>query len=268
MSIVVSACFVCIVKLSLKHVKTFSPALNWSEILGKLALLLALTSHFSFEGRTKQTLICWTYIRRMSQERLRSKELESERGGSRIGWESVATGFQECLLDSALVSPRVKTDGEVKSLTAWVSLRGRCCSRGLNRDFCALRYAQRHRKVDFFPCWKLTLWCQLEFSPQLVWLYQSLPWNADESQVPTWQCQASLIVKTCLWDRQRHEWVPTGQKEQHRPRSVPGELRWPREEMLMSTQDWSAAGVLPRDNFMALVPACPPFVLNLSHSCV
>ena len=90
----------------------------------------------------------------MSQERLRSKELESGRGGSRIDWESVATGFQECLLDSGLVSPRVKTDREVKSLTVWVSLRGRCCSRGLNRDFCALRYAQRHRKVDFFSLLK------------------------------------------------------------------------------------------------------------------
>lgn len=123
----------------------------------------------------------------MPQEHLQSKELESKRGGSRIDWESIATGFQECLLDSGLVSPRVKTDREVKSLRVCVSLRGRCCSRGLTRDFCVLRYAQRHRKVDFFPCWKLTLWCQLEFSPQLVWLYQSLPWNADESQVPTQQ---------------------------------------------------------------------------------
>lgn len=145
----------------------------------------------------------------------------------------------------------------MKSLTVCVSLRGRCPSREVNRDFCVLR----HRKMDFFLAENNTLIPAPIQPSSLSDLYQSLPWNADESQVPTQQRQASLSVKkhTPVAGRDTNgargpEWAAqTVQRV-----SSGGHMK----RCWGVRQDWTAAGVLPRDDFRALVSACPPFVLN------
>lgn len=150
----------------------------------------------------------------------------------------------------------------MKSLTVCVSLRGRCPSREVNRDFCVLRY----RKTDF-SCWKITLWFQLEFSPQLVWLLSvsalKRRWkpssNSAASSIPQHENMSLWQAETRTGARGPERAAQSVQRV-----SSGGHMKrcwWVR-------QGWTAAGVLPRDNFRALVPACPPFVLNFSHSCV